>query len=1256
MKYTEQEPRISIEKAILADLCLGIPLGKIALDIPEHLQECDISLDDQPETYLFRGEQLAVMKRLYQKGHASVVDAVSSLVAMADEACKTSRFSVTDKPNFRFSDNPHDYQSLAKYAWPADGQSESEKPFVLRDGEVNPDCYSDDFDYVRLVRFSDTVVLLSIAAYLTGRHSYADRASRLCRIWFLNDDTFQTPHFAMSQVLPGSTRLRWAGIIEARFFVYVTEAIRLLDACEAFNESEQKGLRSWFSDFLDWIQQSEQGQAARNAKNNIGFWYDLQCMVYADFCGRDAECEEIIHQAVLPRLERQMACDGSFPEELTRAYPHDYVVFSLAAMALISRGAEKVGISLWDSKQSDGRNFQAAHDWLLKAANASSLLAHIRFSDSRSIESFHGLGPILDMGIEQRAILRIVDARTTKLKKLESEYTLLQQEQLKGTSENTRLQREIDNIKSSTSWRITRPLRFVLQVARRSAEKNWFKTVFSQSVKPPENVSLSSDIKSGFKQYRKALFTKAGIFRHVRTFFPAASVSDPLTLLTSHQPPREKRLMQEYRHSELAKMPDTFVLYRIIGNDLVPRHKKGQSRKNLRFVLENEPALPNCEKRWVVNRIFDQDEERRVIAMLEEYRQPYIHIPFDVLEYRQIGWDFDALPEPGYLNSKAFLKLGPEQQGRLRTALYRLKNNYVMHNNGARNTALRDGFARAKWVLPWDGNCFLTSEAWREISHMVTQRAHLSYFAVPMDRITDNALLLRPDYKPNPVEEPQLLFRCDADEMFNEDYPYGRRPKVELFWRLGIPGPWDRWKNDPWDQPRRSLSPEKGRFGVAGWVARMYSGVKSLETEDKAAFKNRGIKRQEAIIAAIGHIDAQVHADHSNPLGLTFYNEQWLTRAKQSLLDSDNNALQKSAQQLLERAEQILSEGPYSVTQKSALPPSGDIHDYWHPAPYWWPDPDSPDGLPYIRKDGQRVPGTRMYEPQSAKYDRTRLQLMLDGTTTMALAWYLTGREDFARHGASLLRTWFLNPETRMNPHLRYAQVRMGHNNNEGSPSGIIEFKDIYYFLDAVRLLERSEALSLSEIKTFKIWLHEYLNWLETSRQGEKEKIASNNHGTYFDLQAGAITVYLNESEKFRDVMFRALSRIPQQFSEAGEQPEEMRRTTTQHYCFFNLQGWLNIIRLAQASGFPLGQYSSEPLRRIARSCQWVLQHDQTRWPYEQIEPFDTDRQYPLSLMALVCSLSAERGVKASGYLEKKTIFNPHDAVAPYWNVGVAIE
>ena len=47
-----------------------------------------------------------------------------------------------------------------------------------------------------------------------------------------------------------------------------------------------------------------------------------------------------------------------------------------------------------------------------------------------------------------------------------------------------------------------------------------------------------------------------------------------------------------------------------------------------------------------------------------------------------------------------------------------------------------------------------------------------------------------------------------------------------------------------------------------------------------------------------------------------------------------------------------------------------------------------------------------------------------------------------------------------MTPHLQYSQVRQGHDGNKGSSSGIIEMKDIYYFLDGVRILERTGALT----------------------------------------------------------------------------------------------------------------------------------------------------------------------------------------------------
>jgi len=178
-------------------------------------------------------------------------------------------------------------------------------------------------------------------------------------------------------------------------------------------------------------------------------------------------------------------------------------------------------------------------------------------------------------------------------------------------------------------------------------------------------------------------------------------------------------LEKQYRKSPLSKQADSFVLYRIIGNDLVPRHRKGQSRDNLRFILENEPDFPNCEKRFVINRIVDSKEEEEIIGLLEEAGYAYLRIPFRLEEYRKLAWDVQGVPLKYAPFTRRFSTLSPAEQLRLLMRVYRYKNNYVMNNNGARNAALTEGRHLAKWVLPWDGNCFITQKAWQKISEAI---------------------------------------------------------------------------------------------------------------------------------------------------------------------------------------------------------------------------------------------------------------------------------------------------------------------------------------------------------------------------------------------------------------------------------------------------------------------------------------------------------------------------------------------------------
>ena len=181
-----------------------------------------------------------------------------------------------------------------------------------------------------------------------------------------------------------------------------------------------------------------------------------------------------------------------------------------------------------------------------------------------------------------------------------------------------------------------------------------------------------------------------------------------------------------------------------------------------------------------------------------------------------------------------------------------------MNNNGARNAALREGRNVAKWVAPWDGNCFIMAAAWNSIVGTVKAKPYLKYFTVPMARINANELLLDSVFRPAADGEPQILFRRDALEEFNEAHPYGRRSKVELFWRLNVPGPWDSWIDDPWDLSRPDYASEAGQFGTAGWVARLNSGHVHLDGEDLATRKSRRDTRHQAICATLDTLDAEV--------------------------------------------------------------------------------------------------------------------------------------------------------------------------------------------------------------------------------------------------------------------------------------------------------------------------------------------------------------------------------------------------------------
>src|SRR4029079_7955146 len=94
------------------------------------------------------------------------------------------------------------------------------------------------------------------------------------------------------------------------------------------------------------------------------------------------------------------------------------------------------------------------------------------------------------------------------------------------------------------------------------------------------------------------------------------------------------------------------------------------------------------------------------------------------------------------------------------------------------------------------------------------------------------------------------------------------------------------------------------------------------------------------------------------------------------------------------------------------------------------PAPPNPDGLPYISLDGKT-------NPEIDEYDAKPFREMSGNVHTLALAGYLTGDEKYSARAAQLIRVWFLDEQTNMNPNLDHAQLVKGQ--NLGRSYGIIE-------------------------------------------------------------------------------------------------------------------------------------------------------------------------------------------------------------------------
>ena len=289
---------------------------------------------------------------------------------------------------------------------------------------------------------------------------------------------------------------------------------------------------------------------------------------------------------------------------------------------------------------------------------------------------------------------------------------------------------------------------------------------------------------------------------------------------------------------------------------------------------------------------------------------------------------------------------------------------------------------------------------------------------------------------------------------------------------------------------------------------------------------------------------------------------------------------------------------PVSVLDKTTTPPSGDKHDYMSQAPYWWPDPSKPGGRPYIRKDGERNPEINLLP------DHDNLGRLGSAVSTLGLAYQVTRRETYASHAAELVRVWFLNPDTRMNPHLNFGQGIPGI--NEGRGIGIIETRGLPELLDAVMMIAGSSAWKGADDGALHAWMTAYLRWLINSQHGIDESTNGNNHETWYDVQVAGLALYTGQKDLARKTLNGSRARIARQIEPDGRQPRELERTRSWDYSIFNLRAFFDLAVLGQHVGVDLWRYETPDGRGLRKALDYLVPFaaGEKKWPEAQITPF----------------------------------------------------
>lgn len=293
--------------------------------------------------------------------------------------------------------------------------------------------------------------------------------------------------------------------------------------------------------------------------------------------------------------------------------------------------------------------------------------------------------------------------------------------------------------------------------------------------------------------------------------------------------------------------------------------------------------------------------------------------------------------------------------------------------------------------------------------------------------------------------------------------------------------------------------------------------------------------------------------------------------------------------QILANAAWALQQQPITITASHSPRSAGGLHDFFSEADYFWPDPANPNG-PYINRDGLTNPDNFLEHRKAM----VRLSKIIGA---LASAYKITGNEQYVRQAQLHLNSWFVNPETRMNPNLLYAQAVKG--KFTGRNYGIIDSIHLIEVAQGMVIMKAAKSFDKQLAINIKKWFAQYINWLNTSQPGMQERDVKNNHATCWAMQVAAFAKLCNDKMMLDSLRIRYKTvLLPNQMGIDGSFPLELARTKPYGYSIFNLDAMTILCQILSTPEDNLWNYETRDGKSLKKGIAYLYPYiaDKSKW------------------------------------------------------------